>query len=693
MAKKKSTPEKSGESRHARFDEDAGAVFDLLSDAVYVIDSSYKVVYFNEAFVALCAKLGVSRGRIGKTVKTIPFKANNCREECDKVFANGAEIFYVFENNDIDKPYSAKIQRQLLQLNSQDQFVTTRVTDFSGRDPQQDDSEDTDDLCNAIIENSPIGITIRSSNGTLLGYNEAWKQTWGITDKEIKERITRKRKKLKFDIQDDYLGKYKDQVKEIYEKGGQLYIPAIELFSKRKNRIIWVSQRFYALLNVDNSVNRVVIMTEDITERIISEEALRTSEGKYKLLVSNIPASIAILNYAGEFEYINNYGAAKRGTTPEKLLKKKFYTVYPRKMAQDRLKDIRNVIDTGKKLHVESKTILGDNEFWHDTLIEPMASTDGTITSVLVIAFDITKRKQAEQELQVSEERYRFLLEKMPSSILIIDNNGNLNYVNEFAAVRRGISAEKMMSMNLKDFYSPKDADYLISSIQEVLNKDKGVHEETHLSLNDKSMWYDSYVRPLKEGKNKAKEVIIIANDITERKNMEVDLIEAHKDLELKVKKRTRELAEANEQLRVERESLHQKNIALKEILNQIEAGKKQMSAGIQSNVDKIIIPILETLERKTADPLQGYIKLLKKNLNDIASPFLNSLEVQYAKLTPRELQVCSHIKNGLSCKDIAQQLEISVQTVLKQRAAIRKKLGIANKKINLASYLNSMQQ
>jgi DNA-binding CsgD family transcriptional regulator len=142
----------------------------------------------------------------------------------------------------------------------------------------------------------------------------------------------------------------------------------------------------------------------------------------------------------------------------------------------------------------------------------------------------------------------------------------------------------------------------------------------------------------------------------------------------------------------VEREALHQKNIALREVLEQIEEGKQQMASQIQSNVSRIVLPILKSLQNKVRPAGKQYIELLESSLNDIASPLVSTLETRFTDLTPRELEICNMVKSGLTCKAIADTLNTSVQTVLKQRATIRRKLGISNTKKNLASYLKSLE-
>jgi DNA-binding CsgD family transcriptional regulator len=59
-------------------------------------------------------------------------------------------------------------------------------------------------------------------------------------------------------------------------------------------------------------------------------------------------------------------------------------------------------------------------------------------------------------------------------------------------------------------------------------------------------------------------------------------------------------------------------------------------------------------------------------------------------KLTPRETEVCSMVKNGLTSKEIARNLNIALHTVEKHRRNARSKLALDNKSINLRTYLSS---
>ena len=164
-----------------------------------------------------------------------------------------------------------------------------------------------------------------------------------------------------------------------------------------------------------------------------------------------------------------------------------------------------------------------------------------------------------------------------------------------------------------------------------------------------------------------------VARDITERKRAE----EA--------------LREANERLIAEQDALKEKNIALREVLNQIDNEKKEIGRHVRSNVDRIVMPILSKLETRVGPDQKDYITLLRSSLEEITFPFVNKLEAKFTSLTPREVQICNMIRNGLTSKEIASALDTSELTVRKQRKNIRRKLGISRDKINLNSFLQAM--
>jgi DNA-binding CsgD family transcriptional regulator len=84
-------------------------------------------------------------------------------------------------------------------------------------------------------------------------------------------------------------------------------------------------------------------------------------------------------------------------------------------------------------------------------------------------------------------------------------------------------------------------------------------------------------------------------------------------------------------------------------------------------------------------------LKIARQRLDEIVDPFLNRLTSLNRLLTPREIDVVSLVREGRTSKEIADLLNVSVSAVDFHRKKIRKKLGLANDRANLRSYLLSL--
>ena len=161
---------------------------------------------------------------------------------------------------------------------------------------------------------------------------------------------------------------------------------------------------------------------------------------------------------------------------------------------------------------------------------------------------------------------------------------------------------------------------------------------------------------------------IIQGEDITDRKQLEEDL--RRSELELKRQKK----------------ALEQKNIALREVIAQIETEKNTLKEDMRININNLIIPVLEKLEINSVS--YENIHLLRHLLENLSSSFGRNITRISYKLTPREIEICSMIEDGLMNKEIAKLLKISSNTIRRHRENIRKKIGIRGEKINLRSFL-----
>ncbi|MBT3756597.1 MAG: PAS domain S-box protein [Candidatus Cloacimonetes bacterium] len=147
------------------------------------------------------------------------------------------------------------------------------IRDITERKQTEEALKDSEQLNKAVIDHSPIGISVRDKKGSLLLSNNAWQNLWGFSEKEI-NRYKESREKLVFNEKDSYLGEHLNKIKEIYETGGEYYIREIKLSHSKKNKAEWISQYFYSIMDEKGAVQRVVVLTVDITKRKKAEDTL-----------------------------------------------------------------------------------------------------------------------------------------------------------------------------------------------------------------------------------------------------------------------------------------------------------------------------------------------------------------------------------------------------------------------------------
>ncbi|RPI03708.1 MAG: PAS domain S-box protein, partial [Ignavibacteriae bacterium] len=195
----------------------------------------------------------------------------------------------------------------------------------------------------------------------------------------------------------------------------------------------------------------VVAVTLKKKERERAEEAQRQSEARFRALAETSTALIFI--YQGEhFTYVNTASKFVTGYSEEELLKIKFWElVHPdfREMVHQRgLARQRNEkVPTRYDFKIITKEGL---ERWLDFAASAI-QYEG-IPAGLGIAFDVTDRKQIEEQLQSSELRYRMLFEANPHPMWLYDVE-TLQFleVNDAAVNFYGYSREEFLSMSIKD--------------------------------------------------------------------------------------------------------------------------------------------------------------------------------------------------------------------------------------------------
>jgi len=140
-------------------------------------------------------------------------------------------------------------------------------------------------------------------------------------------------------------------------------------------------------------------------------------------------------------------------------------------------------------------------------------------------------------------------------------------------------------------------------------------------------------------------------------------------------------------------QELEELNAALKVLLKRRDEDRADLQDNIVVNIKELVLPYIEKLKSDHLSPQQAtLVSIIESNIKEIVSPFAAKLSSKFLNLTPTELQVASLVKDGRSSNEIADLMNLSPNTILFHRYNLRRKLGLKQRKVNLRSYLRSLQ-
>jgi PAS domain S-box-containing protein len=436
-------------------------------------------------------------------------------------------------------------------------------------------------------------------------------------------------------------------------------------------------------------VTHVGVIFRDVTELRRTQEALRDSEETARALMNSSTESMFLIDENETVIAANATGAERLGMGPRELAGKtadQAMGIMPSEGRNKRRDLYRQVRTSGKPARFTDERM--GRIF--DISMFPVPDPSGVSRRVAIFARDVTERESMLKALGVSEKRFRDLFENIPDPTFVFHWDGT-----DFVFQRANAAASRLTDGKIGSLLgqtasrlSSERSPRIIEHLKECLSSKGYLVRESEYTLHTtgQTRFFEAhyvFVPP--------DEIMVHAVDRTARREAEIALQNSYASLEERVAERTRELAGLNEQLRVEREALDQKNVALRELITQINESKKTLASSIQTNLQRVTLPILERLSSRLDEPGRNYLQMLRNSLDDILSPHLTELQKQHPYLTAHEIDLCNLIKSGFTCKEIADMRGRSEQTILKQRKMIRKKLGLSDERINLRNYLSSV--
>lgn len=317
-------------------------------------------------------------------------------------------------------------------------------------------------------------------------------------------------------------------IKQVFDTGKE---QEIEYELPSIKGLIYYATRIVPEFANDGSVQSVLAIARDISDRVEAEKALRQNEERMQALLKAIPDTMFRHRIDGTYLDIQ----ANENTllvAPELLIGKKLTDLpMPEQIKKHLMEHFQAAVITGKLQTYEHDLKKPDGMYTYEARIIKSGADE-----VVCIVRDITERKLVQKALQESEERYRSVVTAMTEGIVLQNANGVIDTCNKSAERILGLNSQQMMGKTsvdphwraIKEDGSPfpgeeHPAMVTLRTGEPCVDVVMGVHKP-----DDSLTWISINSQPLyKSGDSLPYAVVTSFFDITERKQAEEALQKA----------------------------------------------------------------------------------------------------------------------------------------------------------------------
>lgn len=532
------------------------------------------------------------------------------------------------------------------------QFKRTHCifTDITQRKKAEEALKESESKFRSLFENSSVGISVTSIDG-IMNANKAFMEMLGYKDNELKN-INWQELTHPDDIQKN-AKVLASLVKGEFDSGR---------FEKRyihKNgNIVWADISITLQRDSDNQPAYYISSITDITNRKHVEEAILNEKQLLRTLIDNLPVTIYVKDSAGRKIVANKADLEVIGVSSEiEVLGKTDLEIFNNQIGKRGFEDDLKVIKTGQQVINREEIFFNKDgeQQWLLTSKIPLHDQKGNITGLVGIGQDITEQKKANETIL----KFSKSIEQSPSTIVITDLYGNIEYVNPKFTEITGYTLEDVIGKNpriLKSGHMPPEVyTELWDTIKsgevwrgEFLNKRK----------NGELYWEWATMTSIKNEEGVVTNYISIKEDISSRKKMEADLIVAKNKAEENDRLKSAFLANMSHEIRTPLNSI----IGFSELLSDpgFESEQKYEFARIITNSGNNLLAIISDI--MDISKIEAGLVEIKKTVFSV-SRLIQDIHNEY-QIKAHKKGIEFHISNGLLPEDM---LIESDQTKIKQ--------------------------
>jgi len=380
-----------------------------------------------------------------------------------------------------------------------------------------------------VFEGAPIGMDVIAMDGRIMQANAAFCRMLGYRQTELAGRTW-----MELTHADDVEASLRvvERLCQNPEKCAEIE----KRYLNRDGAVVWARSKISLVRDTGGGPLYLVVHVEDITERKRAEEALRESEERFRIMADSCPIGIWVTDAQSGTLFINRTYRKFCGITSEEVAPDSWRSILHPDDAEEFVGALRRALKEQVPFKGEQRSRRADGEWrWVESYAVPRFSSGGEFLGLVGTSKDITERKQAEQALRTSEEKFRQLAESVREVFwMALPGGREILYASPAYEQVWGRTCDSLYRnpMSWAEAIHPDDRNRADVMLDRQVRGEPAEAEFRIRTPEGREKWILDRAFPIRDQGGQLIRVVGVSEDITERKRYEAELIQAREGAE-----------------------------------------------------------------------------------------------------------------------------------------------------------------
>ena len=380
--------------------------------------------------------------------------------------------------------------------------------------------------------------------------------------------------------------------------------------------IVWVKGQATPEFSEDGNLLGYIGTITDITENKLASEILKNTNILLRTIIDNIPDAVYMKDLDGKKVLANKADVKNCGAEfEEEIIGKTDFEMFPNEIAAGFWKDDQQVLKSGVPVINREERLINnpDEQKWLLTSKIPFKDKNGKLIGLIGIGHDITRMKRDEEEML----KLTKAIAQAPVSIVITNPLGKIEYVNPKFSETTGYTFEETMGKNPRILKSGYQSKLFYTNLWHTILAGKDWHGELLNKKKDGELyWENAIISPILNENGEIIYFVAVNEDITEKKKILEELINAKERAEESDRLKSSFLANMSHEIRTPLNSILGFSNFLTGEFDLTDEEKQEYNGIINRSADSLLQIINDIIDISSLETgqLKTFIKPLAVN-------------------------------------------------------------------------------